>query len=105
MKSPIEAIEIEADVRYAQLIAEELDLKKAKIVETPRVKHPDKPLHVSDATLYCSFVMRACYLSQDRSDIQKATKNFAKHMQKPMDFDMRELRRLGRFLRRRPRAV
>ncbi len=49
--------------------------------------------------------MRANYLGQDRMDIQEAVKCVSQHMVAPTDFDMTELKRLARFVKKFPRAV
>ena len=49
--------------------------------------------------------MRAAYAAQDRADINVATKELARKMQKPNAHDWRALKRLGRYLKGRPRAV
>ena len=49
--------------------------------------------------------MRAAYLSPDRADLGDAVKNLAKYMQSPRQVDMVRLKRLGRYLKGRPRVV
>eukprot|EP00959_Pyramimonas_sp_CCMP1952_P001627 33437-Pyramimonas_sp.AAC.1 len=49
--------------------------------------------------------MRAAYLAPDRADLGDAVKNLAKYMQAPKQCDMSRLKRLGRYLKGRPRAV
>ena len=53
---------------------------------------------------YGSVVMRAAYLSQDRPDLSYSTKELARDMQKP-ERSMTSLKRLGRYLKRRPRLA
>ena len=54
---------------------------------------------------YRSVVMRAAYLSQDRPDQTYSTKELAREMQNPTERSMTNLKRLGRYLKRRPRLV
>ena len=49
--------------------------------------------------------MRAAYLSQDRPDLSCSTKELARDMQKPTEQSMTNLKRLGRYLKKRPRLV
>ena len=49
--------------------------------------------------------MRAAYLSQDRQDLSYSTKEWARDMQKPTEQSMTNLKRLGRYLKKRPRLV
>ena len=49
--------------------------------------------------------MRLSYLGQDRVDIQEATKALAQKMSDPNEFDLSQLKRTARYLKRYPRAV
>ena len=54
---------------------------------------------------YRGVVMRAAYLSQDRPDLSYSTKELARDMQSPTEQSMTNLKRLGRYLKKRPRLV
>ena len=54
---------------------------------------------------YRSMVTRAAYLSKDRPDLSCSTKELAKNMQKPTEQSMTNVKRLGRYLKKRPRLV
>ena len=54
---------------------------------------------------YRSVVMRAAYLSQDRPDLSYSTRKLARDMQKPTEQSMTNLKRLGWYLKKRPRLV
>ena len=54
---------------------------------------------------YRSVVMRAAYLSQDRPDLSYSTKELERDMQKPTEQPKTNLKRLGRYLKKRPRLV
>ena len=54
---------------------------------------------------YRSVVMRAAYLSQDRPDLSCSTKELARDMQKSTEQSVTNLKRLGRYLKKRPRPV
>ena len=107
-----EGIRIEADQRHAEIIIDQLGLaESAKIVVTPgetvKVKEEmeEETLESDDSTLYRACVARANFLSQDRSDIQYATKELSRKMSNPNHQDMIRLKRLGRYLKGRPRSV
>ena len=65
----------------------------------------EETLESDDNTLYRSCVARANFLSQDRSDVQYATKELSRKMSNPNHQDMIRLKRLGRYLKGRPRSV
>ena len=44
-------------------------------------------------------------MSQDRSDLSYSTKELAREMQKPKEQSMTNLKRPGRYLKKRPRLV
>ena len=54
---------------------------------------------------YRSVVMRATYLSQDRPDWSYSTEELERDMQKPTEQSMTNLKRVGRYLKKRPRLV
>ena len=60
---------------------------------------------VSNPTLLHCETLRAAYLSQDRPDLSCSTKELARDMQKPTEQSMTNLKRLGRYLKKRPRLV
>ena len=65
----------------------------------------DEPLNAEYTTQYKSIVARANYLSTDRPDIQYAVKKLATHMSKPTNRNWQELKRLGRYLKGKPRLI
>ena len=101
-----EGIVIEADQRHAEIIAKDLELDdRSKSVTTPGVKERSgdyekgyEELESWKATMFRANVARANYLSQDRSDIQYATKELCRKMSKPTEEDWQKLKRLGRYL-------
>ena len=58
-----------------------------------------------DATVYRALAARANYLAQDRSDIVYATKELTRQMSAPRNGDRRAMKRLARYLMKRPRVV
>ena len=105
-------IEYEPDPRHAELIVNLLNLECAKGVTTPSVKKrlgevlmTSPQLDALETRHYRSVVMRAAYLSQDRPDLSCSTKELARDMQKPSEQSMTNLKRLGRYLKKRPRLV
>ena len=108
------AITFEADQRHVERIVRSLNLdttRSNKDVTTPGVKATDvteqmgEPLTGKAVTSFRSLVMRAAYVAQDRADIQFATKELAIVMSAPTQGDLTALKRLGRYLRGKPRCV
>ena len=58
-----------------------------------------------EATRYRRFAARLNYLAMDRSDLQYAAKECCKHMASPKVGDWERIKRVGRYLRGRPRCV
>ena len=106
-------VKYEADPRHAEMVVKTLGLETAKPVTTPAEKQTLQSVLASmsmptlppdQASLYRSVVMRASYLSQDRADIAEAVKTLARRMQSPTEYDLTRLKRLGRYLKGRPRV-
>ena len=105
-------IEYEPDPRHAELIVKLLNLESAKGVTTPSVKKRLEEVLMTSPQLdalqtrqYRSVVMRAAYLSQDRPDLSYSTKELARDTQEPTEQSMTNLKRLGRYLEKRPRLI
>ena len=62
-------------------------------------------LNPADASSYRALVARANYLAQDRIDIQFAVKEAARRMAAPRTEDWGLVKRLGRYLKGKPRLV
>ena len=86
--------ELEADLRHAELIIEQLGMKDAKPVVTPGIDTEvecqawsDEPeedeLEQSEATRYRAIAARCNYLQPDRPDIQYAVKECCRLMSRP----------------------
>ena len=108
--------EYECDQRHAEIILEELDLKKCKPVGTPGVEdtlkrsvedeaHGAIPLSPAAATQYRGLTARANYMAQDRAEIQYAVKELCRTMSAPTNDSWGKLQRLAKYLAGRPRAV
>lgn len=104
----------EADPRHAEMIIRQLNLQNAKGVATPSEKKKLSdvlaavglpPLSPEHTTLYRSLVMRAQFLAQDRADIAESVKSLTRKMKSPNEADLKDLKRLGRYLVSRPRVV
>ena len=63
----------------------------------------DEPLAGEEAKSFRSIAARLNYLCIDRPDIQYSVKEIARRMASPVRGDWRKLRKLGRYLIRRPR--
>ena len=105
------AILIEPDRRHVDLLLQQLGMQNAKGAETPDVKKSVElqmqearslALPKDQASLCRSCVMRAAYLSQHRLDISHAVKNLARKMVSPTEASLQDLRRLCRYLIRKP---
>ena len=86
---------------HAELIVQSLNLEKSKPVTTPG----EDLLDVARAVGYMQIAARANYMAQDRADTQFAVKEVCRGMTNPTMGHWRQLKRLGRYLRGRPRAV
>ena len=105
-----QGLEYEADPRHAEIIVNELSLKGANGVGTPGTKLPDTPndetpLSPIDTTSYRAISARINYLAQDRFDLGYSAKECARHMSQPCVKHKLQLKRVGRYLIRRPRVV
>ena len=109
-------ISYEADQRHAEIIVKHLGFEgESRSMCTPGVKgikgsdEEEKELDVlldgHDATMYRAIVARGIYLAQDRSDIAFAVKELSRKMSNPDRRDWSSLKRLGRYLLKRERAV
>ena len=106
----------EADQRHAELAVRELGLENCKPVATPGchelcVKDGDLDtetevlLGAAEAKSFRSIVARINFLAQDRADIQFACKCVCCRMAKPREADWLKLKRIGRYLKGKPRMV
>ena len=100
----------EADPRHAEIIIEQLSLQNAKPVTTPGTKEEgrtqqghDNKLGDNESTKYRAIVARCNYLSPDRPDIAYTVKELARRMSEPTEGDWQRLKRLGRYLKGKPR--
>ena len=99
-----DGIQYEADQRHAELVIKELGLKEySKPVATPGVKSVRKyeegvgeEMRPEGATRFRAIAARAMYLSQDRSDVQFASKELARRMAQPVLQRPRKMNSLSR---------
>ena len=68
-------------------------------------KEDENEITGAEATKYRAMVARAIFLAQDRTDIAYAVKELSRRMAKPRTKDMKNLKRLGRYLIGKERAV
>jgi hypothetical protein len=104
--------EYEADQRHADILVEALKLNGANSVKTPgedekehEVEENKEELKNGEATWFRALAARANYLAMDRPDIQYAVKEVCRGMAKPTVGDKKKLKRIGRYLKGRPRMV
>ena len=104
----------EADPTHAELIISQLELRDAKPVTTPGVTatHPrnenddeNPPLGAAEASQFRGVAARTNFLSQDRVDIQYASKEASRWMSRPRKGDWEVLNRIGRYLLSHPRMT
>ena len=91
--------ELEADPRHVEILLLHMGLSnESKAVSTLGVRTTDeeygKELDAEGRACYRSWTMRACYLSQDRCELQFAVKELARRMQQPNTKNMQALKRL-----------
>ena len=101
---------MEADLRHAEIIVQQLGLENARPLSNPsadEIKRPDdeRKLNPEHTTQYKSIVPRANCLAADRPEIQFAVKKLATSMAAPTNANWQELKRLGRYLKGKPRLV
>ncbi len=105
-----ECIELEADLRHAESIVKQLGLENAHELTCAAADEPNRDedevkLNAEYTSQYKSIVARANYLAMDRPDIQFAVKKLATSMSSPNNRNWNELKRLGRYLKGKPRVV
>jgi hypothetical protein len=103
-----EGICYEADQRHAEIVIAGLHLDdKTKSVTTPCEKSEinHDPLDAVSETMYRALVARCNYLAQDRSDIGFAVKELCRKMSRPDQGSWAGLKRLDRYLLKRPRVT
>ena len=66
------------------------------IIKEPKTANTNK-LSPSDASLYRSCAMGLAHLAHDRPDLQFTTKELARGLQQPSEFDMEQLKRAVRY--------
>ena len=100
----------EVDPRHVEIILQQLDSEQAKAVATPGTKDEGRTkaamedhLPTGEASKYRALVARCIYLAPDRPDIAFSVKEFARRMSAPTMGDWIRLKRLGRYLKGRPR--
>ena len=103
---------LEADPRHAELIIEQLGVGDLREAATPGVdgadevdRDDDVEIVGADATRFRGVAARCNYLSFDRPDIQYSTKEICREMSRPTTGSLRRLKRLGQYLKGKPRLV
>ena len=92
------------------IILGQLKLKDAKSVSSPGTKEEGTTqfdngdeFDEKEAPQYRAIVARCNYIAPDRPDIAYAVKESARHMASPTKGDWQRLKRLGRYLKGKPR--
>ena len=63
------------------------------------------PVTAEQTTLFRSLVMRAQFLAQDRADLNACVKSLTRKMKAPNESDLKDLKRLARYLVGKPRVL
>ena len=126
-----QGLELEADPRHVELVVRALGLEDGKPSPTPGAKVVKKRVKLtangetkedkeeggkdegteaedmtqSEAKEYRAVVARLNYMASDRPDIQFAVKEAARNMSSPRKSDWPAVRRIGKYLKGRPRLV
>ena len=107
-----DGIHYETDPRQVEIVIRELGLDKTNEVSSPGTKEQGRTkdehlvaLDPARASLYRGLAARLNYLATDRADIAFAVKEVARSMSAPTKGSWEQLKRLGRYLIGRPRAV
>ena len=87
-----------------------MGVKDGKTVTTPGIREKDEGVETQEFNGFQAFAvrsvtMRAQYLALDRQDVQYASKELARCMQAPSTQSWQALKRLGRYLKGKPRLV
>ena len=109
-------IRYEADPRHAEIIVSQMGLEgtNPRGVSTPGVKDAfirceddgeNPQMSAQDASGYRGLAARANFLSQDRLDLQYASKELSRAMAVPRQGDWEPMKRFARYLLLRPRAT
>ena len=104
---------LEADPRHAELVVEQLGVGSMRPAATPGIDGQEEidkeeeceEITGADITRFRGVAARCNYLAFDRPDIQYATKEICREMSKPTTGSLRRLRRLGQYLKGKPRLV
>ena len=96
-------VEWEADPRHLQILMVQVGLKAdSKTLGQPTTKMEktadERKVSAADRAVYRSATMRLSYVAQDRIDVQFASKELARHMQEPTEWDLQQLKRCIRYM-------
>ena len=102
--------EIEADPRHAELLIQQLAMDGTKGVTSPGTdadadQEDGDEVDAESATRFRGLAARANYLAQDRPDLAFAAKEVCRDMAKPTESSWKRLKRIVRYLVRRPRLI
>ena len=117
VRCTVDGFELEADLRHAELVVEQLGLRDAKPVTTPGSDETsggggdkaelgeEDELPAAEASQFRAIAARCNYLQQDRPDIQYSVKECCRMMSRPTTRAWEMLKRIGRYLKGRPRLI
>jgi hypothetical protein len=101
-----QGIKYEADQRHSEIIMREAKLgNDSKSVKTPGMKIQEESGEGFSESGYRSIAARSNYLSQDRPDIQFATKEICRNMASPEARHWPGVKRIARYLKGSSRLV
>ena len=100
----------EADPRHVEIVVNQQMLQDAKEVNTPGTREEGRTtanhemkVNEAESTKYRAIVAKLNHLSPDRPDMCDSVKELARAMSSPSNGDWLRLKRLGRYLKGRPR--
>ena len=107
-----EGWQLKADPRHAELAMEQLGISESRSVVTPGVDgacevddDDDVDLSGQDITRFRGVAARCNYLGFDRPDLLLSTKEVCREMSRPTTGSLRRLKRVGQYLRGKPRLI
>ena len=104
LKKQVDTASMEDDEQdVQQRIEVELDGRPKEELNHKTKKEEYGNCSIQEAKIYRSIVMKLNYLAMDRPDIQWSVRRCAKKMTSPTGEDMERLKRIGRYLKGRPR--
>ena len=105
LKQVIDKAQVEEDATSEHLAFEiEIDGRATEELNHKIKKQDYTECSLQECKMYRSIVMKLNYLAMDRPELQWSVRRCAKKMVSPNDEDMERLKRIGRYLKGKPRV-